>query len=510
MNTADVKLLPYIAQFDEVAQVLEIIYRFSDIEILPIDDPLGLSPTLLKMYRHVWLDAVKMGIKLDISQGGFSDANGLEIQLEEKYLLDSMIPSGAVPDNQISLASVIYVDEFLNSIQQMFVYSSFYAVYRGESQAKAEVPPAHIKVPGDGINPHSSGGWFVPPLMPSDFDPNGLLLGIESFTPYASILWQDWYNAGGGMFCLFHPALINMLRSNFPGTGFGTAPEEVWTFKLQQTNPPDYPACIPAYSILSADVNAHFKQYYYSRMHLEIGSINPNHERGDWASYDWDATINPYYWSHPNHNNCPLACEMCWKEMTGYGEDSLSILREWVLQSYGRPNTSNRDLYPFITSVPETYFSTFQGTDLGKYLFIDGLTLDLEVPSATMVAEWDATSSYDGNVALSHYGGLAGSLRYNDMIILDRAVYFLSDAGITGNGVFSASPINYIRNFRHQGEKRDGVLYLLGATIPDDYIVYYRPVDDAPPGGGIPPTIVAAQALLNGLMGISVRTKEDK
>ena len=183
--------------------------------------------------------------------------------------------------------------------------------------------------------------------------------------------------------------------------------------------------------------------------------------------------------------------------MKEYGDDSSIILREWVLQTYGRPGTNNRDLYAFISSPPEEYFQAYQ-----QYFFLNGLTPDIETPAATIAAEWDATAAYDGSVILSHYGGLANYVRYPDMIILDRAAYFLSAAGITG-GAFSASPINYIRNYRHEGDRRDGILYLLGAKIPDDYTIYYRPE----PGPILPPPPWAVgpqfKSLLKGELKIS-------
>ena len=478
MNTANVTLKPTIQEFNEALHALELLYFFGEIDILPMDDSLGVSPHMLQMVTHIWQRVLQLGLELELAAGNYTDANGVTVVLEERYVLDHLIPEGIVPNNQVALASVVDVDGFLSLVdplKDVYVYHSFRALYHAKSQSKDPVPPMHIKVPGAGISPYSDGGWFVPPLYPGDFDQGSLLLGIETHTPAASG-YEDWSNDGGAMFMIFHPCLTNaLLRSNLPEIGFGTAPEAIWTHKLLSTND-DYPACVPPYTILSDDMNAHFLQIFAEYLGFPVESITPNHERGAWASYDWTSAISQYYWSHSNHGiGCPLACDLCYKNQAGFGEDAVLIRREWVLGSYGRPGTPNRDLYAHVLSVPEEYFPGYE-----KYLFLNGKSLDLVSTSATIQAEWDATGQ--NIVQYSHYGGLAGDVRYPDMIILDRAHYLLSSVGVTG-GAFSASPINYIRNYRHEGDQRDGVLYLLGAVIPDDYTVYYRPAPGQPSGG---------------------------
>lgn len=468
MNYGQIKLQPIIQEYNEFSHLLDILYIFTDLDIIPSDDPLGLSPHLLEMYRHIWRDAVRMGLELSIAAGIFTDAKGATIILEETYWLDYLIPSGMIPNNMLALASVIDVDGFLNKLNPMYIFTSFHAIYKGDSVPRSAVPDGHRKVPGVGISPYNDeGGWWVPALSHLDFDEGSLLLGFETHTPQYSG-YSDWYNAGGRMFCLFHPALSNaLLRSNLPHTGYGVAAESAWTKNLLSTNE-DYPACIPPYSIYSADVNAHINQIYCESMGL-IPPVTPNHTRGAWASYDWTSSVGSL-WSHSNHGtvNCPYACELCHRKISSYGDNRAAIEREWALHSYGRPGTRNRDLYAFAASPPATYFPDYQA-----YMFLDGLTRDLVSPG-TVVSEWDATGAY--YVSLSHYGGLVGSTRYADMILLDRANYFLSAAGITGGGVFSAPPIHYTRHYRHTGNQRDGALYLLGRKIPDDYTVFYRPV----------------------------------
>lgn len=478
MNDAKIQLLPYIQQFDEAAQVLELLYVFADVDVLPLDDPLGVSPHLLLMFRHVWMDAMQMAIKLSIAEGPFTDAADVEITLEERYVLDRLTPSGMVPHHQLALASVVDVEGFLAEANAMFVYHAFRAVYRAKSTTLETVPATHRKVPGVGISPYADGGWFAPRLGLADLSDGSVVLGVETFTPSLSG-YDAWYNAGGRMFVVFHPCITNaILRSNLATTGYGAAAEEVWTWKLLQPDE-EYPACVPAYSVFSADINDHFQRYYCALMGFPLASVAPNYDRGAWADYDWSATLNTYYWSHTTHGaGCPLACEYCYKNVQGYGSDATSIRREWVLGSYGRPGTRNRDLYAYLTSVPAEYFPEYAET----YLFVDGRSLDV-VTKNPVWNEWDATGPGSSHVQFTHYGGLAGSIRYQDMIVLDRAHSLLSSAGVTG-GAFSASPINYMRHYRHEGDgRRDGVLYLLGSVLPEEYTVYYRPVPDQPTGG---------------------------
>ncbi|MBN2244350.1 MAG: hypothetical protein JW755_00745 [Candidatus Aminicenantes bacterium] len=461
-------------------QVLEILYLFTDIDILPEMDPLGLSPHLLEMYQHLWLSALQMAIKLEIAEGNFTDAADVTILLEEKYLLDYIIPSGICPNHQTTLASVIDVESFFGVLDNIFVYHSFRAIYRAESETFDEVPATHIQVPGVGINPFDpDGGWFMPNLALGDFPDGGLLLGKEVWTPLYSG-YESWYNAGGQMFLILHPCLVNaVLRSNLANLGYGAAPEEIWTKKLLTTNE-NYPACVPDYSIFSADINEHFKIRYREFMGYSEAS-NSNHGRGAWSSYDWTATIGPYYWSHTNHGDgCPLACDLCYKNMIGYGDDSITIMREWVLGSYGRAGTQNRNLYDYISSIPSEYFSEFED----GYIFVDGREIDTETEQQIQ-NEWDSTGPVSTWVQYTHYGGLTGGIRWIDMIMLDRAYYHLSAAGVTG-GAFSASPITlYSRIYRHTGNQREGSLSIGGKIFPEDYKIYPRGIGI--PGGGLHP-----------------------
>ena len=468
MNNASISTKPYIVSYDSDAGVLVLVYRFTNLNLTPFD-PLTRSPDLLLLFQHVWLDA-GLNILESIPSGDFTDGAGTTIQLAERYRLDNLQPTGVIPNFLNFLPpSYLTIKDFTDLIQKMFVYNTIIATYRAVTKALDAVPATHVKVEG------RKGSWWVPDETPDDFPSGSVLLGFETHTPQLSA-YEEWYNDGGRMFLAFHPCIVNsVMRSNMPNTLFGTAAEDVWTKKLVSTNE-NYPACVPDFSIFSADMNDHWLNSYCDIMQLPTASIQANHERGCWDGYDWTSSIGPYYWSHPVHGiGCPLACELCYKNVTGYGDDALLIRREWILQTYGEPGTTNRDLYEFLTDLPEKdYFSSFQG-----YAFLNGLEIDADA-NKTVVAVWDNTGPYS-YPQHTHYGGLVNQVRYNDMIILDRAAYFLDANGISG-GQFTASPINYIRNYRHVGDgRRDGTLYLLGAEIPEDYKVYPRPEPGPPP-----------------------------
>ena len=471
MNNAIVTTKPYIVSYDPDEKTLVLRYEFKNLNIIPYFNPLGRSPDLLLLFQHVWLDA-GLNILESIPSGNFTDGAGTTIQLADRYCLDHLQPTGIIPNFLNFLPpNYLTLKDFTDLLQQMFVYNTIIATYRAVTRTLSTVPAMHVKVAG-----RRGASWWIPDLTPADFPSGEMLIGFETHTPNLSG-YEDWYADGGGMFAVFHPCIVNaLLRSNMPATAFGTAPEPVWTKKLINTND-NHPACVPDFSIFSGDMNAHWLNNYGDIMQLPLSSISPNHERGAWDGYDWTSTIGPYYWSHTDHGTgCPLACELCYKNVTGYGDDALAIRREWVLGTYGEPGSQNRDMYEFLSGVPEKdYFSAFQET----YAFLNGLETD-ELANKTVVAVWDNTGpySYPQN---THYGGLVNQVRYNDMIILDRAAYFLDSNGVSG-GQFTASPINYIRNYRHGSDgTRDGTLYLLGRKIPDDYIVYPRP-EPGPPG----------------------------
>lgn len=471
MNNATVTTKPYIVSYDPDEKMLVLCYRFTNLNIIPYFDPIGRSPDLLLLFRHVWLDSGLMNILELIPAGNFTDGAGTTIQLAERYRIDNMQPTGIIPNFLNFLPpSYLTLKDFTDLIQQMFVYNTIIVTYRAVTKPLDAVPATHVKVTGQ-----RGASWWIPDLTPDDFPTGTTLLGFETYTPNLSG-YAGWYDDGGRMFIVFHPCIVNaLLRSNLPATGFGTAPDAVWTKKLISTNE-NHPACVPDFSVYSADMNAHWLNNYCDVMQFQLDSVSPNHERGAWDGYDWTSSIGPYNWSHADHGNgCPLACELCYKNVTGYGDDALTIRREWILGSYGEPGSSNRDLYEFLSGLPDKeYFSSFQG-----YAFVNGLEID-EIANKTMVAVWDNTGPYS-YPQHTHYGGLVNQVRYNDMIILDRAAYFLDSNGVSG-GRFTASPINYLRNYRHgDDERRDGTLYILGQKIPDDYIVYPRPEPGPPP-----------------------------
>jgi hypothetical protein len=500
MNTARIRLEPYIQNFDELNQVLEILFFFTDIDILPGMDLFELSPHLLQMHQHLWLSALQMALKLEIAAGSFTDAANTTIYLNQKYLLDYIIPTGMCPNHQTVLASVVDVDSLLNNINNMFLYHSISAVYRAQSQTFDTVPLTHIKVQGVGINPFvANGGWFVPNIPLDDFPDGEMVLGLEDFTPSKNLFSEAWYNAGGAMYLIIHPCLLNaVLRSNMPEIAFGIAEEDVWTWKLLSTNDP-YPACVPENDIYSSDMNEHFRRWYWKKTGILLDSLQSNHIRGLWAEYDWTSTINPYLWSHSTHAfGCPLACELCYREVTGFGDDADSIGRGWALMNYGRAGTATRDLYGFLSLVPADYFPDYEE----GYMFVDGRTIDPET-EATVQAEWDATGS--NYIPYSHYGGLA-VIRWYDMIMLDRATFLMASAA--HDGAFSASPYGYLRYYRHEGDRRTGILSISGKEFPEDYKIYPRGI--GLPGGNISPFLPATILNNAGLekMGIDLKLQK--
>ena len=121
MNHANVTLKPIIQDFNETLHALDLLYIFGEIDILPMDDSLGVSPHGLQMITHIWQRVLQLGLELELAAGDYTDGVGVTVVLEERYVLDHIIPEGIIPNNQIALASVIDVDGFLSAANDMYV-----------------------------------------------------------------------------------------------------------------------------------------------------------------------------------------------------------------------------------------------------------------------------------------------------------------------------------------------------------------------------------------------------
>lgn len=479
-----------IEDFDASAKALKLIYLFGDFDILPLSPEMEISAELWEQYKHIWLDCIRLGIEIEIAAGTYTDAEDTSVELTERYICESIeMPNAMIPKHQLAMATVIDIDSFLNSIKSLFVYTTVHVTYRAKSKPAPVAPANFIPVQGT-----MNTNWFVPPIFPisAEYETENFLIAYETQTPTESGYSDFPYN----FFTVIHPCFLFYFLNYNLQTAFtlpGVAPLYAEAWKID----PTYQCPETARLITSGeDLDAIFKagaadSFGVSEESLSGGEMLFYGNRDMYAC----GAARQQHW----HYGCPYHQQYYWTILNLGGNAKNYLRRIESAWCYGSPGTSDRPLTPFLQAIPDDLGSWFEALKIKGYQWLDSTIPD--TTERTMYQEWVATGG--DFVGFNHYGGIAGTTEYPEILIIDRLIGVLSDYG-SNPSVSGGQPFSFFRYHRYNSTRREGTVMLKGYQLPEEYKVYYGG-KNAAPGGGLPPAFTAAAFLLNGIFGIGLR-----
>lgn len=465
------KMKAIIEEFDASAKALKLIYLFDDFNILPLSPELEIGADLWEQFKHIWLDCIRLGIAIEIASSNYTDAEGTTVLLAERYLCESInLPDALIPKHQLTLATVLDVQTFLDSIQNLFIYTTVHVTYRGQSKPAPAIPPEFLPVQGP-----MNTNWFVPPIFPigAEYDTGNLLVAYETQTPEASGYEDFPYN----FFTVVHPCFLFYflnynLQTAFSLPGVSPLYDQSWEID------PNYQCPGTATLIDSGeDLDAIFKAGTAEAFDVTIESLSGagllfygNREM------DSCGAARQQHW----HYGCPYHQQYYWTILNLGGDAKTYLRRTESAWCYGSPGTADRPLTPFLQGIPGGLGSWFES--LKGYQWADN-TIPDTVNQRTMLQEWVATGGEF--VGFNHAGGIAGTVQYPELLIIDRLIGVLADYGSNPNAS-GGQPFTFFRNHRYNSDRQDGAVYLAGYELPEEYTVYYGGGYTAPNGGSLP------------------------
>lgn len=467
------KMKAIIEEFDASAKALKLIYLFDDFDILPLSPELEIGAELWEQFKHIWLDCIRLGIAIEIASGNYTDAEGTTVLLTERYLCESInLPDALIPKHQLTLATVLDVQSFLDSIRNLFIYTTVHVTYRGQSKPAPAIPPEFLPAQGP-----MNTNWFVPPIFPltGTYETGNLLVAYETQTPEESGYEDFPYT----FFTVAHPCFLFYFLNYNLQTAFGDplrTPMYDSPWKID-----DNFHCPETARLLSsgADIDDLFKEES-----AEIFGIPHDSLLGSELLYYGNREYYTHLWRRYEHDHpgCPYHQQFYYTISNIAGDAKTYLRRTESAWCYGSPGTFDRPLTPFLQAIPEDLGSWFDALKMKGYQWIDN-TIPDDINQRTMLQEWVATGG--DFVGFNHAGGIAGTTHYPELLIIDRLIGVLADYG-SNPAASGGQPFTFFRNHRYNSDRQEGAVYLAGYELPEEYTVYYSGGYTAPNGGSLP------------------------